>query len=160
MTTNPDYSRALGAYQTSQENNMSGFEVVASLYKGMLKNIRDAKEAQKNGRLDTMVNLIGKTNKILIGLQSSLNAEEGGEAAAYLNDLYNEIFATLAHIHRNENPQAEFERIINIIQPVYEIWQGHADNASLGGTAPNQDKTEAKTEKTLPESPSSEDISA
>lgn len=158
MTTNPDYSRALGAYQTSSEKNMGGFEIVAELYKGMLKNIREAKAAHSEGKLDTMVNLIGKTNKILIGLQSNLNKEEGGDAAEYLNDLYNHVFASLALVHKDENPQAEFDRLINVLQPIYEVWRGHADTASLGGTSQTSPAQPSEPEKP-PEVTSSEDIS-
>ncbi len=121
-----NHSQATNAYRSSHVNTMSGFDIVVELYKGIIKNIEQAKESYKIGRLDDMCHHIEKTNKILIALQSHLNFEEGGEAAGTLNSFYNNTSGALVKVHRADNPEQEFDKIIASIQPVYEIWCRHA----------------------------------
>ena len=97
MTGNP-YQQAMGAYSKTNDESMNGFEVVVELYKGMMKNIREAKIAYEEGKLEEMVKINEKTNKILIALQSNINKEQGGEAAEFLNQFYNGLFAKLMRV--------------------------------------------------------------
>ena len=122
------FDKAATAYRSAYVNNMSGFEVVVELYKGILKNVERAKHAYESGKLDEMCNHIQKTNKILVVLQSHLDFEQGGDAAVFLNEFYNGLFASLAQILRKPDPGKEFDYILNQIKPVYEIWCKHAEN--------------------------------
>ena len=126
---NQSYTNAARAYGIRQEANMSGFEVTAKLYEGMIRFVGQAKQSYEKGRLDDMCTYIGKTNKILMALQSNLNFEEGGQASVYLNDLYMEIFKRLFMVLRTENPAAEFDAVHNLLKPVAQMWQAHAENA-------------------------------
>lgn len=131
-TDNPyksPHTNAANAYRDTAGEQMNGFEITVELYKGIIRNIEGARDAHKVGRLDDMVELNGKTNKILIALQSNLNFEEGGEAATFLDQFYTGIFASLSRILRVDDPQGEFEKILGYIQPVYEIWVQHAQNS-------------------------------
>lgn len=125
-TGNNPYQQAMGAYQGTHDQGLSGFGVVVELYKGMIANIQAAKIAYTDGKLDVMCDKIAKTNQILIGLQGHLDREQGGEAAEYLNDFYTGVFSLLSKVQRAPDPEAEFDRIIALIQPVYEIWCKHA----------------------------------
>ena len=127
---NNPYQQAMGAYTKTNDENMSGFEIVVELYKAMIKNIRAAKIAHAEGKLEEMVKQIEKTNKILIALQSHIDKDQGGEAAEFLNNFYNGVFGSLARIHKAEDPQAEFDALLENIQPVYEIWCRHAHGGS------------------------------
>ena len=119
---------ATNAYRTAYETNMSGMEIVAELYKGMIKNLEEAKRHYQAEKLDEMCNVNEKTNKILIGLQSHLNMEEGGEAAQFLNTFYNGIFAKLTRILSNDDVPIAYDELIESIKPVYKIWCEHAAN--------------------------------
>ncbi len=123
-----EHQNASSAYRTAYETNMSGMEIVAELYKGIIKNVEHAKESYKIGRLDDMCTQIEKTNKILVALQAHLNFDNGGEAADTLNNFYNNTFASLAQVLRKPNPEDEFDKVLRSIQPVYEIWCKHAVN--------------------------------
>lgn len=129
MTENNSHHHASSAYRNMYETNMSGMEIVAELYKGMLKNIEAAKKAHAEGNFEEMVNLNTKTNKILMALQSNLDFEQGGEASLFLNQFYSGIFASLTKILSEEDPQARFDEIIDSIKPVYKIWCEHAANS-------------------------------
>lgn len=130
MTENNNpYQNAASAYGSMQQNNMSGFEVTAELYKGMIRFVGLAKQSYIDNRLEDMCLYIQKTNKILIALQSNLNFEEGGETSIFLNDLYNEIFSKLFLVLRTENPEESFNEVHNLLKPVAQIWSAHAENA-------------------------------
>jgi flagellar biosynthetic protein FliS len=118
----PNHEKAATAYQSTYVNNMNGFEIVSELYKGIIKNIHQAKTAHQNGNLEDMCALNQKTFKILVALQSHLDFQQGGEAAIFLNRLYNHVFASLTKILRQDNPQQEFDRLLEILQPISKQW--------------------------------------
>ncbi|MCD8566411.1 MAG: flagellar protein FliS [Alphaproteobacteria bacterium] len=122
------YEKAATAYRTTYVSNISGFEIVAELYQGMLGNIEQAKNAYQCGKLDQFCRLNEKTYRILIALQSHLDFDQGGDAAVFLNNFYNSIFVSLAKIHKNQDPPQEFDRIIQFIRPVYQQWYALASS--------------------------------
>ena len=126
------YHHAASAYGNTQKGTMSGFEVVAELYKGMIKFVGQAKQSYEKGRLDDMCLYIQKTNKILMALQSHLDFEQGGQAAVFLNDFYTGVFAKLFKVLKADNPAQEFDEVHNMLRPVKDIWIAHADNAKKG----------------------------
>lgn len=138
MSNNDPYKQAINAYQDSNSSGMSGFDVVVELYKGIIKNIQQAKTAYQDGKLDEMCNLIEKNNNILVALQSHIDRENGGEAAEFLDKFYTGIFAAMARVHKQEDPAEAFDALLGHIQPVYEIWCRHAADAA--GTASGETK--------------------
>lgn len=127
--SNNPHASAASAYGIRQEANLSGFEVTAKLYEGMIRFVGQAKAAYKNNQLEDMVMYVQKTNKILAALQGHLNFEEGGEASVYLNDLYMEIFKRLTFVLRADDTEAEFDYVHELLSPVAKIWNDHAENA-------------------------------
>ncbi|MAF97051.1 MAG: hypothetical protein CMH26_00280 [Micavibrio sp.] len=118
----PNYQKAAGAYQNTSEQHINGFEIVRELYKGMISNIEQAKDAYNDNRLEEMCLLNQKTFKILMALQSHLNFEQGGDAATFLNNFYNSIFVSLTRVLRADDTAQEFDNIIERIEPVYKRW--------------------------------------
>ena len=127
-SSNP-YASAASAYGTAQEHNMSGFEITAKLFDGMIRFIGQGKKAYEDNRLEDMVHFNTKATRILSALQSNLNFQEGGAAAVYLNDLYLEVFKRLTLILRAEDTVAEFNYIRDLLSPVAKMWADHAENA-------------------------------
>ena len=136
MTDNNPYQQASSAYQNIHETHMGGFDVVVELYKGIIRNTEAAKTAYQNGELEQMCKLNEKTTKILIALQSHLNHEQGGEAAAFLDSFYTGIFGQLMGVLRKEDPAAEFDQVLEYLKPVYEMWCKHAANSAPKAAAP------------------------
>lgn len=135
MSNNGDpYKQAINAYQDSNTSGMSGFDIVVELYKGMIKNIQQAKLAHREDKFDEMCNLIEKNNQILIALQSHIDRENGGEAAEFLDKFYTGIFGAMARVHKQEDPAEAFDALLGHIQPVYEIWCRHAADAAAAAT--------------------------
>ena len=120
---NNPYKKAATAYRDTYVSNISGMEIVVELYKGMISNIENAKNAYTAGHLEKMCHLNDKTFKILIALQSNLDYEKGGDAAVFLNQFYNSIFASLTKVLREKNPEQAFNQILASMRPVYQRWQ-------------------------------------
>jgi len=112
---------------------MSGFDVTAKLYEGMIRFIGQAKAAYEKDKIEDMVNLNTKTIKIASALQGHLNFEDGAkEASVFLNDLYMEVFKRLTFVLRAEDPAAEFDYVHGLLAPVAKMWNDHAENAKKG----------------------------
>lgn len=121
MTQNP-YQKAAQAYQKHNDGSLSPLQIVVELYKGMLKNVRQAKSAWQEGHLDVMTTAIMKTFNIIEALQANLDLESGGEDAKFLNNFYNTIFAALSRATAKADPAAEFDAILSYIQQVHDRW--------------------------------------
>ena len=126
------YHNAASAYGQAQQANISGFEVVSELYKGMIRFVGQAKEAYCADDLESMCTYIEKTNKILIALQSHLDFEQGGEASVFLNDFYNGIFGKLFKVLRDGDPKEIFDEVHEDLKPLAKLWENHAENAKKG----------------------------
>lgn len=119
--TNP-YQKASKAYQSHGDGSMSQLQIVVELYRGILKNIKIAKDSWSDRRLDVMSNHIIKTFDIIEALQSNLDLEKGGEDAKFLNHFYSVVFSALSQATAKPDPVAEFDAIIAYVQNVYERW--------------------------------------
>lgn len=126
---NNPYANAASAYGTAQEHNMSGFDITAKLFDGMIKFVGQAKTAYEANNLEDMVVFNTKAVKIASALQGHLNFEDGGEASVYLNDLYMEVFKRLTFVLRADDVSAEFDYVRDLLSPVAKMWKDHADNA-------------------------------
>jgi len=122
MTNTPGYTHAIGAYQDVQDKHMSGIEISVELYKGVIKNLYKAKEAFHDKRLEDVVELNTKNNKILIALQSNLSSDPADEASVWLNDFYNHIFLRMSSIFRHDDPVQEYDELIKLVKPVHDHW--------------------------------------
>jgi flagellar protein FliS len=121
MTSNP-YQKASQAYLKHRDENLTPLQIVVELYRGMIKNIRQAKFAWEEKRLDAMTNNIIKTFNIIEALQINLDLENGGEDAKFLNNFYNTIFNALSRASSKPDPAAEFDAIISYVQQVHDRW--------------------------------------
>lgn len=119
--TNP-YQKASKAYQSHKDGNLSQLQIVVELYRGVLKNIKIAKDSWTENRLDVMSNHIIKTFDIIEALQSNLDLEKGGEDAKFLNHFYSVVFSALSLATAKPDPAAEFDAVIAYVQKVYDRW--------------------------------------
>lgn len=125
MTQNP-YQKASSAYGSRRDDNLTPMQIVVELYKGLLKNIRLAKESYITGKLDVMCDYNKKSFDIIEALQMNLNWEAGGEDTKFLNDFYNITFHKLARVLSVEDTVKEFDSTIAYVTPVYERFYGFA----------------------------------
>lgn len=120
------YQKAVKTYQKKSDENLSPLQIVVELYKGMLRNIREAKTACLAGRYEQMSHHLVKTFDIIEGLQSNLDLENGGEDAAFLNRFYTVVFSALSQASTKPDPAGEFDAILAYVQDVHDRWYGIA----------------------------------
>jgi flagellar biosynthetic protein FliS len=116
------YTKASKAYQKNNDEALSPLQIVVELYKGMLRNVREAKTCWQQGRLDVMTDHIIKTFNVIEALQANLDIVNGGEDAKFLNRFYNVIFSALTMATAKVEPEKEFDDIIAYIQQVHDRW--------------------------------------
>jgi len=116
------HQKALKTYQRKSDESLSPLQIVVELYKGMIRNTKQAKTCWQDGQLDVMVGHIAKVFDIIEGLQSNLDLEQGGEDAAFLNRFYTVVFSALSQATTKPNPAEEFDAIITYIQTVHDRW--------------------------------------
>ncbi len=121
MSHNP-YQKASQAYQQKNDASLSPMQIVVELYKGMIKNTRQAKQAWLDKRFEDESVLVIKTFDIIEALQSNLDLKNGGEDAAFLNRFYTVVFSALSQANTKPDPAAYFDEIVSYMQQVHDRW--------------------------------------
>lgn len=123
---------ALSAYQAASKMT-SSLGAVVLLYDGMIKEVGNAKTAIEEGRIEDRFNATQKACKILLGLQSHLDFEKGGDVSLMLDQFYHTIFRDLQKINM-ENSAALCEETIGALREVRASWAQLAENERRTGS--------------------------
>lgn len=100
----------------------SSHRLIQMLFDGLLERIAQAKGAMKQKNIETKGKKISEACSILLGLQDSLNEEQGGELAQNLNALYGYIQQTLMKAHL-KNDEALLDECTGLIVEVSSAWR-------------------------------------
>jgi len=125
---------ALSAYQAASKMT-SSLGAVVLLYDGMIKEVGRAKTAIEEGRIEDRFNATQKACKILLGLQSHLDFEKGGDVSLMLDQFYHTIFRDLQQINM-QNSVALCEETIGALREVRASWAQLAEN-ERGANSPD-----------------------
>ena len=123
---------ALSAYQAASKMTTS-LGAVVLLYDGMIKEVGKAKAAIEEGRIEDRFNATQKACKILLGLQSHLDFEKGGDVSLMLDQFYHTIFRDLQQINM-KNSAAACDEITAALSEVRASWAQLAENERRGGS--------------------------
>lgn len=115
---------------------------VVLLYDGMIKEVGKAKTAIGEGRIEDRFKATQKACKILVGLQSHLDFERGGDISLMLDRFYHTIFRDLQQVNM-KNSTALCDEIIGALGEVRASWAQLADNERRTGTPEGRAGTEA-----------------
>ncbi len=126
MTVNPYQGKAAKAYQAVNDENLSPLQVVAELYKGILKFLYEAKTAYQDNKLDVMSEKIGRILAVVESLQANLDVDQGGKDAAFLQEFYVILVGRLGRVLDRPDVAHEFDQLIAYVMPVYERWHEFA----------------------------------
>ena len=110
------------AYATATQTVARTRQIVM-LYDGTIRFMRQAKDAIEQSRIEDRYNTLVKANDILIGLQSCLDFENGGEMARVLYSFYAGLIDRIFSIHRTSDP-AECEGVIADLKQMRDVWDG------------------------------------
>ncbi len=91
-------SNATSAY-TAASQMVTSLQAVVMLYDGVIKAVRQARSAIEAGRIEERFHATQKASKIVLGLQSALDFERGGDVAPMLDEFYTRVFSRLQQIN-------------------------------------------------------------
>ena len=123
---------ALSAYQTASKM-VSSLGAVVLLYDAMIKEVANAKTAIEEGRIEDRFNATQKACKILVGLQSHLDFEKGGNISLMLDQFYHTIFRDLQQVNM-KNSAPICDGIITALSEVRASWAELAQNEQRTGS--------------------------
>ncbi len=94
---------------------------VVMLYDGAIRFVQQAIEAIEKEDYETRFNQLIKASDVVVGMQSALDFEQGGEISKLLYDYYASIDARLFAVHRS-NDAAMCEAVIKELRMMRDAW--------------------------------------
>lgn len=91
------------------------------LYDGMIRFLRQAREAIVERRIEDRFNLLVRASDVVLGLQACLDFEQGGQVARVLYDFYSTVDARILTIQRT-NDLALCDELIGELKEMREAW--------------------------------------
>jgi flagellar secretion chaperone FliS len=116
---------------------------IVMLYDGILRNLKHAKDAMESGDVMTRFQKLVRAGDIIMGLQSSLDFEMGGDVARILYDFYSTIDARILSTLNSNNPEL-IEQTIQEIRDMRDVWaqidknEGEVSSVAASAAAPNE----------------------
>ena len=95
---------------------------IVLLYDGVIRFIKQAKEAIGENRIEDRYKLLIKASEIIGGLQACLDFENGGEVAKILYGFYASIDGRIFSVHRT-NSIDTCDQVIAELKQMRHVWQ-------------------------------------
>lgn len=95
---------------------------VVMLYDGAIRYMQQAKQAIEARQIEERYKLLIRVSEILMGLQSALDFDQGGDVARILYDFYSSLDARLTRIHRNNSLEL-CDEVIEELKQMRGVWQ-------------------------------------
>lgn len=112
----------------AQAASANPYQLVLMLIDGLMDELTKVKGHIKEKRFAEKGEAINKCMNILIGLDSALDLENGGDIAKYLHDLYSfcqmELFRASAH-----NDLARIDTVTEVMTNIRDGWEGFGQHA-------------------------------
>lgn len=119
--SNNAYASAGNLYKSNEVLTASKKKLVIMLYDGAAKNLKLAKLAMEDKKIDRVNTLIIKTQNILVELMSTLNFEDGGEVANNLMSLYEYMYQKTIRANIDKNSEI-LDEVIGYLQELSDTW--------------------------------------
>jgi len=140
---------AYSAYKAASKMT-SSLGAVVMLYDGMIQEVGKAKAAIEEGRIEDRFNATQKACKILLGLQSHLDFDKGGDVSLMLDQFYHTIFRDLQQVNM-KNSAAACDEVIAALGEVRASWAELARNEQRTGSPDGTAQKPARPDE--PETP-------
>ncbi len=105
---------------------------VVMLYDGMIRFLKQAREAIAEKRIEDRFNLLVKASDVVLGLQASLDFEHGGQVARVLYDFYSSVDSRILTIQRT-NDLGLCDELITELKEMREAWNVIDHDESVQG---------------------------
>ena len=89
-------------------------QLIQMLFDGLVESLRSAEGQIKRGAIEEKSRSLARAGKIVLGLQSALDFEQGGDIAKNLDELYGYVTRRLLHVnlHNGDTIAREKNRTI------------------------------------------------
>lgn len=125
MTYNTSKSQH-AAYKSAQQNASKCRQVVM-LYDGAIKFVNKAIEAIQQSDVQGRYNNLDRASSIVLGLQSALDFDNGGEISVLLDHYYHSIDMRLISVNRS-NDEGTCHQIIKELEMMRGSWDAIDNN--------------------------------
>ena len=104
-----------------KEEMKDGIELIMQLLTALLEALDKAEDAMRSGVIEDKNQAIGRAQRILFGLQTSLDLDKGHKLPEKLNDLYGYCISKCTHANTNNDVKA-LEEVRALITEVASAW--------------------------------------
>lgn len=108
---------------------------IVMLYDGIIRFVSQAKDAAAENRIQDRYNMLTKASEVLLGLQSCLDFENGGQIARVLYNFYSTIDNLIFQVHRTGSVQT-CETILAELKKMRDVWQEIDESSTTPPPAP------------------------
>lgn len=106
---------------------------IIMLYDGVIRFMQQAREAVRNKRIEGRYNALTRASEIIMGLQSCLDFENGGDIARVLYHFYSGVDGRIFSVHRTGSAET-CDEVIEELKRMRDVWQD-IDRQTSGGDA-------------------------
>lgn len=96
---------------------------IVMLYDGAIRFIKQAQTAAGEGRIEDRFRLLVRASEVIVGLQSSIDFEKGGEVAQTLNRFYTNMSVRILSVNFNPKEAVQLcEEIVDELKQMRDVW--------------------------------------
>lgn len=97
-------------------------QLIQMLFDGLLETLAVAKGHIMHGSIEEKSKSLSRAGRIVVGLQSALDMDRGGEISQNLNELYLYVTRRLFHINAHNDLEA-LEEIQSLMSEIRDAWK-------------------------------------
>jgi len=106
----------------SQAAVANSVDLIQMLFDGLIGSLTAAQGHLQRGAIQEKCKSLSRASRIVVGLQSSLDFQKGGELAQNLNELYSYVTRRLIHANAHNDAQALSE-VHGLMSDIRQAWQ-------------------------------------
>jgi flagellar protein FliS len=120
------YAKAMESYGAVQVvtgvNTANSVQLIQMLFDGLNDSLSSARGHIQNRAIEDKSRALARASRIVIGLQSVLDFQRGGELAQNLNDLYTYVTSRLFHINAHNDLEA-LNEVQGLMRDIADAWR-------------------------------------
>ena len=97
-------------------------QLIQMLFDGLIESLATAKGHIQNRAIEDKSKAIARAGRIVVGLQSALDFERGGELAQNLHELYAYVTRRLFHVNAHNDLEA-LDEVTTLMKDIAQAWQ-------------------------------------
>jgi len=106
----------------SQASVANSVDLIQMLFDGFIESLNAARGHLQHGAISEKCKSLARASRIVIGLQSSLDFQKGGDLAQNLNELYSYVTRRLLQANA-QNDLGALEEIHGLMSEIRQAWK-------------------------------------